>query len=340
MTNSSNDHTVLSNVAVVMCRALESYGLDGPAVLQEAGIDYEAAVDPDSRIPVLRANHLWELAVERTEDPCFGITVGQMMQPAALHGLGLSWLTSTSLKTAFQRLVRFQRLIATDFGLEFLETPDRYVIRERPQPDVIDYEPAACDAFLATAVNLCRVTLNERVNPVRVTVQHARNGCRARYRDFFRCEMEFDALDDRLEFDRHVLDKVSPVANPRLARINDQAVVDYLAMYDASDIVTQVRKKIIDGLIDGRPHQEAVARSLNLSLRNLQRKLSARGTSFRALTEEVRKDLASRYLREKNKSIGEISFLLGFADPANFGRSFKRWTGETPGTFRDHGAHL
>ena len=133
--------------------------------------------------------------------------------------------------------------------------------------------------------------------------------------------------------------EVSPVANPRLARINDQAVVDYLAMYDADDIVTQVRKKIIDGLIDGKPHQEAVARSLNLSLRNLQRKLSARGTSFRALTEEVRKELASRYLREKNKSIGEISFLLGFADPANFGRSFKRWTGTTPGSFREHDTH-
>jgi len=49
---------------------------------------------------------------------------------------------------------------------------------------------------------------------------------------------------------------------------------------------------------------------------------------------EVRRELAISYLTEKQKSIGEITYLLGYTEPANFGRSFKKWTGQTPGAFR------
>ena len=56
--------------------------------------------------------------------------------------------------------------------------------------------------------------------------------------------------------------------------------------------------------------------------------------NFKTLVEEVRRELAISYLTEKQKSIGEITYLLGYTEPANFGRSFKKWTGKTPGAFR------
>ena len=96
-----------------------------------------------------------------------------------------------------------------------------------------------------------------------------------------------------------------------------------------------MRQQLIDALVDGQPEQATVARALNLSLRQLQRELSAQGTSFRKLTDEVRMNLAVSYLSERHKSIGEISWLLGYTEPANFSRSFKKWTGQTPKAFRE-----
>ena len=61
----------------------------------------------------------------------------------------------------------------------------------------------------------------------------------------------------------------------------------------------------------------------------VKRRLKDEGTSFNALREDVRRELATRYL-DADMSIAEISFLLGFSEPSAFFRAFKRWTGLTP----------
>ena len=126
-------------------------------------------------------------------------------------------------------------------------------------------------------------------------------------------------------------------ANPELARINDQVVVDYLARFDRDSIAMQVRSKIIHQLPDGIPSQEAIADTLHVSLRSLQRRLKEEDTSFRDLLEETRQQLARQYLRDGRRSIGEITYLLGFTEPSNFTRAFKRWTGKSPAQYRATG---
>ena len=335
MVRAAERHTVLSNVAVVLCQALEDRGVNGRAVLSEAGIDYADAANPDTRITLKQHQALWHLAVERTGDPCIGLIVGETFPPAALHGLGLGWMASTTLKTAFDRLIRYQRLLSTNAELEWEELGDTYCFIGRPKTAGLNFESAAADATLAVVVRLCRITLSESVNPVKVCVQHDRRACHAHYRDFYGCEVTFSAPDYTLEFDKALLAQVLPGANPLLTRINDRAVADYLASFDHEDTTTRVRQQLIDALVDGRPNQANIARALNLSLRQLQRELDSQGTSFRQLTEEVRRDLAVSYLREGDKSIGEISWLLGYTEPANFSRSFKKWTGQTPKVFRE-----
>ena len=94
------------------------------------------------------------------------------------------------------------------------------------------------------------------------------------------------------------------------------------------------RNEDFDTLTESGSDQAAIARELNVSVRQLQRELQERGLTFKGLVEEVRRELAISYLTEKQKSIGEITYLLGYTEPANFGRSFKKWTGQTPAAFR------
>ena len=96
----------------------------------------------------------------------------------------------------------------------------------------------------------------------------------------------------------------------------------------------RVRARLIDLLSAGDVAQQDVADSLHMSLRTLQRKLHKENTSYKALLEETRRQLAGQYLRQARLSVSEVTYLLGFSEPSNFTRAFKRWTGHTPSEFR------
>ena len=77
-----------------------------------------------------------------------------------------------------------------------------------------------------------------------------------------------------------------------------------------------------------------VAHGLGLSARSFHRRLSEHGMSFKALTEETRRDLAEGLLRDEQHSLAEIAFLTGFSEQSAFTRAFKRWVGRTPASYR------
>jgi AraC-like DNA-binding protein len=66
----------------------------------------------------------------------------------------------------------------------------------------------------------------------------------------------------------------------------------------------------------------------------MQRQLQTENTNFKNLLNEVRSELADKYIRDSQLSLTEISFLLGFAEMSSFSRAFKRWTGASPSAFR------
>jgi AraC-like DNA-binding protein len=123
-------------------------------------------------------------------------------------------------------------------------------------------------------------------------------------------------------------------ANPELVRINDRIVTDYLAQLDRSDLGMRVRSELIEHLPGGHVSEAEIANSLNVSLRSLQRKLREQGMTFKELVETTRRDLGLQYVRDPQHSFNEVAFLLGFTEPANFSRAFKRWYGKTPSQFR------
>jgi AraC-like DNA-binding protein len=67
-----------------------------------------------------------------------------------------------------------------------------------------------------------------------------------------------------------------------------------------------------------------------MSERTLARRLAEHGLQPARLVEEVRQQLANRYLAERTFPIGHITYLLGYSEPTAFTRAFRRWTGQTP----------
>ena len=77
-----------------------------------------------------------------------------------------------------------------------------------------------------------------------------------------------------------------------------------------------------------------VARSLGMSKRTLARRLSDEGLNFTEVLQQLRWNLAVRYLDDPKLHISKIAWLLGFNEVSAFTHAFKRWTGKTPSQMR------
>ncbi len=134
---------------------------------------------------------------------------------------------------------------------------------------------------------------------------------------------------------RPLLDAELVTSDPALTAVLDgHAAERQTALEDASGLVGELRRAIRVGLQNDDAGIDAVARRVGMTGRSLQRRLKEDGTSFSILREDVRRELADRYLSE-SFSVAEVSFLLGFSEPSAFFRAFKRWTGLTPVEHRE-----
>jgi len=332
----ADNYSMMGSVASLIAQTLRTYGCDPEPIFKKAALDMSQLSNPDTRYPGNRMQLLWKLAVAASGDPCFGFVAGKQVQPVALHGLGFSWLASDTLRDALNRLVRYSRMISTAANMHLQDSSDALDLVILPPSGVKDVSYAPQDAGMTGFLRMCRLTAGDEIDPVYVSLKRPRPDCDRDLQDYFRAPLEYDASANRLSFNKELVDTPLANANPELARINDKAVVDYLARFDRNSLTMQVRKKIIEGLHDGTPHQESIAHSLNVSLRSLQRKLSNEDTSFKNLLETTRRELALHYIRETHRSLGEITYLLGFSEPSNFTRAFKRWTGVSPNEYREN----
>ena len=95
-----------------------------------------------------------------------------------------------------------------------------------------------------------------------------------------------------------------------------------------------VRELVIDRLAKGPLRIDDIARELGMSSKTLERRLGERGVTFSALLDEVRCELAKRYLGETDFRLEQVAYLIGYSEPAPLVRAFKRWTGTTPMKYR------
>ena len=326
--------TTIGSVANLIGCALRDYDVDVDEIFREAGLDPVGSGSLDTRYPVAKMQKIWRLAVARTGDPCFGLTVAEHMRAQIFHGLGFAWMSSCTLLDALRRLVKYQRLITTvaDFSLKESADSVQLVVSSRYPLDQI--QPAVIDAAVGVFVRMCRLAMCRPCNADKISLTRPRPPCYERFEEFFQSPVEFAAEQNILYLDMQMLLEPLPGASPELERANDQVVIDYLSRFDQERLSMQVRSRLIELLPGGQPTQKEVAGSLHLSVRNLQRKLRSEGISFKQLLDETRKELAAQYIRDTHRRIGEITYLLGFSEPSNFTRAFRRWTGESPNEFR------
>lgn len=155
------------------------------------------------------------------------------------------------------------------------------------------------------------------------------------YRQLFRSDVRFDQHDNALVFAAGYLDQPLVQTEQTLRSFLKTAPFQLIAMVnDDASLTSQVEALIGKDFSRPLPSAEEIASALNLSVSTLRRRLLEEHTSYQTIKDECRKRSALHYMGSPQLSINDVAELMGFDDPSAFFRSFKRWTGMTPGEYR------
>jgi AraC-like DNA-binding protein len=257
-----------------------------------------------------------------------------VVRPASFHVVGYVLMSSPTLANGFERLVRYQRIIAEGADVIFRRLPDCYLLILTVHGDLLPPTRQSAEASLATALALCGWLTGRMLEPMKVLIQGDAPVDQGPYREAFHGPLEFSAAHDALMFRHQDMDAPLATANAAMAALHDRFAGEYLARFAQTQVTHKARQALCRMLPHGEPKREQVALSLHLSQRTLQRRLQEERTSFQALLDETRRQLAEQYLGQPRMTLLEIAYLLGFADPSNFFRAFRRWFDVTPGEYR------
>ena len=324
--------TTLASSGLAITRALQASSVDSAYVFHAAGISADLSNDPLCRLEMSALNRLYRVSVEATGNPYFGLTVARHIHISNLHALGYALATSATLMDFCQRLERYIRLVSEALTLHLSEADGTVLLRFE---HLIKNSDEAEDAFFGFLVLTMRLLYKPDFNPLRVELRRAMpiEGAKP-YAELMHSPVIFSQKDVLLVFDRNDLLQPLDGSSPELTQVNGAIATAYLARLDKDDVITSVKRRIIEMLPNGDCNRDKVATALCMSSSALQLKLSLRGANFQQLLDDTRKELACNYMQQPRRSITEIAFLLGFSTTGNFTRAFNRWMGCSPSNFR------
>ena len=314
--------------------ALSAVGLDGAGLCRRAGLDPALLQSNDARFPNAVIERMWELALQDSGNPAIGVLAAQAFQPAALDVMGFAMMSSPDLRGAVERAVRYADIVSNASSGRLSSVPggQRFEILTRfghtPPPR------QGRDFVLLSMLRFLRWIAGRELRPLAVEFAHVTPANPQAYADAFGSALRFGAPAYALLLSDDDLNAPLVTSNPLLAELHDRYVQERMRSLREDELVAQLRRLLVQALPDGEPSRTRMARQLGIGERTLQRRLGDVGSSFHALLEQTRQALAEGYLKNDQVSLGEVGYLLGYADQTSFARAARRWFGISPRQYR------
>tara|TARA_R110000868_G_scaffold14387_11_gene66842 strand:- start:10933 stop:12012 length:1080 start_codon:yes stop_codon:yes gene_type:complete len=320
--------------AAALLDLVEELGVPRAQLFAEVRVRAEVLGNPQGRLSFIDFTQLTSSALRLCDEPALGLLLGQRLN-VSTHGiLGYAVLSSANLGKAMQFALKYYRVLGLTYELEMVELGARIELRASETMPLGPLSRFAAEGLLTSLYTIARFLVGERLQEVEVGFAHAAPHYAERYERLFGVAVAFEQPYHRLSMPITYLDRPMALANPATVQMCEQQCEALLASLDVQDgLLTRVRRLLLARPGDF-PDLASAAEALHTSGRSLRRHLSSMGTSYQQVLDEVRKSLALQYLTTTHLPLYEIAYLLGFSDPSNFRRAFKKWTGKLPSDYR------
>ncbi len=308
-------------VAVLAGEALDPF-------FRATDLTREIVADIDARISPAQFCVAWAEAVRLSGDPRIALRIATATPPGAFGVVEYVCRSAPTLGQALRQWVRYLGLLDDAVLVGLVDAGDNLCVRLLQESEAP--APASHELCFALIVAQARALGSAPVSVTAVEFTHRCPGNLGAYERWFNAPVRFEADETQLVISQTSLRHSLTSADASLAAILERhAEALYATRPEPPDLRSQVKRVLATALRTNEAQIDEVARRLGLTPRSLQRRLKDEGASFQSVREDVRRELAGRYL-DDNLSFAEISFLLGFSEPSAFFRAFKRWTGLTP----------
>ena len=346
MAINEDDVRVPTQFAASLLRLVEKEGHDYSTVLAEAELPFDPAC-PDTSgwqqdISAWQYSRLYQQVLRLIQDEAFGLHPQSSVSPGAFRMMCYCIISCDNLGSAVRRAADFYRTFFRDQASLYANFSDSTArVGYKGLAADAGHQVGAIDAYGLSVWHRFFGWLTGRpIRLRRVDFMGAPPDNLAKYENLFDCPLYFSQSANLMYFDSDYLKLPLVHTEQSLEDFLRTAPYQLLTMtrerYENS-LVTQVRAMVGHDFSQGFPSFETISQALNMSQPTLRRRLKREGTSFQQLKDDCRRDAACEYLRRGELSINAVASLLGFSDPSVFHRSFKKWTGMTPGEYRRSG---
>ncbi len=269
-----------------------------------------------------------------TRDPALGLHLGERLNLSAHAILGQAFMTCHDLHQVLELFMKYYHLLSPGLELTLERTESVYRLTTITAPDPT-LETFGAELMAAAMLNTLRGLLNRSDLALQVDFPYPEPAYRAAYSELFGPHwVRFNCSHQRISFDRRLGDTPLPSSNPALRELYEEECARLLSDLEGTDLVAEQILSLLRKLEGQYPQMPQVARMLNISPRTLRRRLESEGAAFQPLLDSVRAEHATRHLRNTRLPLASIAYMIGFSDPSNFRRAYRKWTGRTPAQVR------
>jgi len=304
-------------------------------ILHELGLERSVLTNPEGFISASIFARFLELASQATADDCLGLHFGERYNPKNIGPVIYVTLNSPTIGAAFENVERY--LTLHNEAAKWFTTIDgeRAYLRYELVDLGIETPRQFHEASMAVALTTLRMMAGSHWAPQEIHFTHESPLRTSEHARLFAAPARFGCETNAFVVDREFLERQVPAADPRLYKILRRYLDRVLSEMPREDnFLASMRKAIAEEMRDGDPKLARVAKQLATSPRTLQRRIKEHGFNYKQLTDDTRRRFAMKYLKDRNHTLTQIAFLLGYSEVSAFNRAFKRWTGSTPLKYR------
>jgi AraC-like DNA-binding protein len=325
--------------AIKLVEVLKQQAVNCQPLLQDAGFTATELLERDREIRLDKYLHLVEAATTAASLDDLGFLVGEHTGPLEHGVLGYALLSSHNLGAALQRYSRYQGVVGPLLEITLEIEGQQAAMVAQPVASGRELPLAVSRYFLqewlATWNHWSRLIGSPGYFFTGVSIGLPDQSLVKLYQNHLGCPIEFGGQITTASFPAANLDSPLQYSDERTgAFCHEQCELLLKAQSLEHGLTAEIHRQLAKS--PGQmPAMEKVAQQLGMTSRTLRRHLQQEETTYQEIVIRHRIAMAKRYLMETSLPADEIADLVGYADPTNFYRMFRREEGLTPSRYRE-----